>query len=354
LRVCASGCSVDNVARIVPRLALACALTAASFALAAPAVANHKFDVVDKTPKVSTLVYEATSPVGVEELWAATTDGERRRRIARASTFNRAPGWTPCCRKMNLLVGTGTGFIRPLELEIDGTDRRFFSGKLSNEIYSVDLSQRSGRIVFGDENALWIMSPDGSRRRIRDFGPYGPVPSDGLAISPTGTSVAFGYRPDRPPGQDGPRPNHQVWVMDADGSNARAIYESPDEGGGNPASDFDFTAQGGRLVFGEGRDDDDENESVDLYIANTLGFGASRVPATPNVNEHLPLFNPKASQIAYVADTERFGDFRNDALRIMGVGGGRDRTLVKANGKWQYSPLVWVNAKWQKRTKVRH
>lgn len=125
------------------------------------------------------------------------------------------PSWSPDGSE---LVFSDRGRLMIQEADPDASPRPLGVGMGFRPDWSPDGSQ----IVFaGDTGGLFVVSPDGSGlTHVRSAPGFYLDPT----WSPDGSMIAFAYQPpmsDCPPG--GCSQRYEVWVMNADGSNARAV-----------------------------------------------------------------------------------------------------------------------------------
>jgi TolB protein len=172
----------------------------------------------------------------------------------------------------------------------------------------------NGRIVFGSlrtgTQALFTMKPDGSGvRQLTHFGTnfQTAVPS----WSPDGAHVVFQAGPDFR--------ERDIWVIDADGSNAHRVFKDPWFFDGNPS----YSPDGKSIVFFRGVE-----ESASIWRVDVDGTHLTQLtPQTNDVFDGHPQYSPDGSRIA-------FNSFNRDgvigAVYVMRWDGSHIRRLTPA------------------------
>jgi Tol biopolymer transport system component len=174
---------------------------------------------------------------------------------------------------------------------------------------------------------IWVVMADGSAEWPLTDTPFHM--DEDPEWSPDGTSIVF-ERKCEPygfvcrAGDDG-----EIWVMDADGANARSLIAMTGEEvwAGNPA----FSPDGRRIAFSAGvQEDDDDDNRWDLYLADADGTGVVRLleSAFDDVD---PSWSPDGAQLLFTRVTrEPAMDFE---VFIMDAAAGSDPTpLITSPG----------------------
>ena len=217
--------------------------------------------------------WRTNAPFGPGTLWVMYADGSHQRRLTQGIDA-RDPAWNPGGDRLvytqfnagsfdlfSLRVSDGdarrhltSGPAQDFEAAWSPTGRfiaftRGFDTGDAGDIYLLDLKQHKVTQLTDsagyDHQVAW--SPDGARVVFeRDFNRHnqicavnrdgtgfgvlagGPHFDIGPAYSPDGTKIAFGS--DRSTDS----PFHDIWVMNADGSNKHRLVEQPDAADGFP------------------------------------------------------------------------------------------------------------------------
>jgi hypothetical protein len=143
--------------------------------------------------------------------------------------------------------------------------------------------------------------------------------------SPDGGRIVFSSGTGQP--QD-----EEIWIIDADGSNARQLTD-------NEARDFDpqFSPDGEQIVFSSELDSPGFSE---IYVMDADGGGVTQLTEVPN--SYSPAWSPDGTRIVYVSDQQGDGDiYVMDAngerpfLLTQDDGGAEDRTPAwSPDGRW--------------------
>jgi len=165
--------------------------------------------------------------------------------------------------------------------------------------------------ISGQPSDIYLMSVDGSnQRRLTDD----EIPDSNLSWSPDGASLAYASQPSG---------NVQIWVMDADGNNRRALTAGV--GSYQPS----WSPTGAQIVYvryilGQG----------DVWIMDA--DGRNQLPLSTNdLDEQWPTWSPDGNQIALVVQQGS-----GSAIVLMNVDGSNQRELVTGglNVLPQWSP----------------
>lgn len=155
---------------------------------------------------------------------------------------------------------------------------------------------------------IWLVAPDGSGlRRLTT-----QVPGEHNwrpAWSPDSSQIAY-YRVVRGRGR--------IWIVNADGSNARALPEV-----GDSAGDPYWSPDGKKIAFAAQQD-----RNWDIYVMNADGSGITRLTDSPD-DERFPVFLADGTKIIYV---------RRGQLRLLDL--GTRETRVITIGPNDYHPAV--------------
>jgi TolB protein len=164
---------------------------------------------------------------------------------------------------------------------------------------------------------IYVIQPDGtsevSVNEDTDLATY-----SGTSWSPDGTQIAFNS--DR-----SGNANHNIYVMNLDGSNLRAVVE--DSGGDFAPA---WSPDGQKILFQAWRDD---TTRWDIYIVDIDGSNEQRLIGT-ELDEQLPSWSPDGSKILYQAGREDIG---TDIYLANADGSGVAR-VTSGNGRVHSSP----------------
>ena len=183
--------------------------------------------------------------------------------------------------------------------------------------------RHNGKIVFTSDRhykglSIWTMNPDGSsptrltddKTRTEKLPDFSPVYDSSPVWSPDGTRIAFISNRDY---------LFSLYVMDADGSNARLVADRPFEPK-QPAWSPDgkkiaFTSGFGFMI-GPGK------PSADIYVINIDGSGLIQLTRDSGGNGS-PAWSPDGKQIAFVSNR----DADEARIWIMNADGSNQRIL---------------------------
>ena len=183
--------------------------------------------------------------------------------------------------------------------------------------------RHNGKIVFISDRhykglSVWSMNPDGSsptrltddKSRTQKLPDFSPVYDSSPVWSPDGTKIAFISNRDY---------LFSLYVMNADGSNARLLADRPLEPAG-PA----WSPDGEKIAFtsGTGFGVGMSRPSADIYVLNVDGSGVTQLTRDAGANGG-PSWSPDGKQIAFVSDR---GDGKA-RIWIMNADGSNPRIL---------------------------
>jgi Tol biopolymer transport system component len=181
----------------------------------------------------------------------------------------------------------------------------------------------SGSTLFtsdqGGQKDIWIMRPDGTgKHRLTSD----ETEDDFAAASPDGRRVVWT--------RGGFGPEGEIWVMNIDGSRKRQLTfnDAPDGGVAT------WSPDGRKIAFRSSRDSTDpDHPNHEIYLMNADGTNQHNITNSP-AEEVLPDWSPDGKKIAFVSD--RSGGF---AVYTMATNGGdvqklTDDPMYAANPKW--------------------
>jgi Tol biopolymer transport system component/putative cell wall-binding protein len=188
-------------------------------------------------------------------------------------------------------------------------------------------------LVYSDRDAggLWVTDPDGRlRSRLTDIFPGDPDHAENAndeldidpAVSPDGMTIAFASR-------RGGRRQPRLWLMDADGTNARPLT-TPD--GFFAAFDVQpsWSPDGERIAFVRRPE---SSSRLDIHIVNRDGTGLTGPLTTPMSGSlGQPTWSPDGESIAFY-DWELY----HGAIVVMDADGTDHRAVACS-----YDPCGWT------------
>ena len=184
--------------------------------------------------------------------------------------------------------------------------------------------KHNGKIVFISDRhynglSVWTMNSDGSsptrltddKTRTEKLASFIPVYDGNPAWSPDGTQIAFISNRDY---------LFAVWVMNADGSNARLVTDKVIDAG-EPA----WSPDGGKIAFSGGARGSVMMTipSVNIYVVNLDGSGLTQLTRDSGMNGN-PAWSPDGKQIAF---NRTHGPVSQTKLWIMNADGSDQRIL---------------------------
>ena len=258
------------------------------------------------------IAYETES----DELWVAEADGSNARQFPYDV---RGWGWSPSGKWIAYWTESGEYWIAG----VDGSDARQltdYSGRYS-------WSPGGEWIAYETESGeLWVAGVDGSdAHQLTDdvkrssSGQNNPLPN--WEWSPDGERIAYvsGVW------EFGTRVRYDLWVAEADGSNARQFPDDVRDWG------WGWSPDGERIAY--------ETESDELWVASADGSGPRWL--TDDVGEKEwsirieRWWSPDGGRIAY----ETGPGWERDGLWVVGADGSGARQIIDGgSGRWGWSP----------------
>jgi Tol biopolymer transport system component len=189
---------------------------------------------------------------------------------------------------------------------------------------------QNGKVFYEKEGDIWSVNPDGTGAVDLTPGTIGaeqrPSPSaDGRHVvfqtfTNEGWYVGRGWN---------------IFSMNADGSNEVNLTKTED-----PVINFEpsFSPDGSKIVFMRQRPPDGDQ---DIWVIDANGTGAVELTNSPGINETEPEFSPDGTKIVYVSadpkpiGTDKYGneygyEFSND-IWVMNANGSSPEQLTETN-----------------------
>ncbi len=173
--------------------------------------------------------------------------------------------------------------------EYAGTQYEVLLGLLGSSVRFDVFTDMMGKIVYTSTRDgsldIWVMQPNGGGKTNLTRTPN--VGEFQAELSPDGSKIA--YVRGTPSTQD-----QDIWVMNADGSNARRLTF-------NEQAEWDptWSPDGKQIAFAT-----NWNGNADIYVINADGTGdaVNLTKFAPRTSEYSPAWSPDGKQIAYISD----------------------------------------------------
>lgn len=158
---------------------------------------------------------------------------------------------------------------------------------------------KNGRIAFVQAGEIFTMNPDGSDvKQLTHLGP------DNSASWPSwsadGKEIVFNEMP--PP--DG---KPEIWIMDADGSNAHLVFAEQRYDENRPS----FSPNSSKVVFGRCKRFVGDGDTCAIHTVDVDGNGLTAVlPFRFDETQRNPMFSPDGKTIAFIKSPDTHAGFQ--------------------------------------------
>jgi len=279
----------------------------------------------------------------IQQIYVMDADGSNVVNLSNLPDNTRGdatPAWSPDGSRIAFMRGgsDGTGLTMQIYvMNADGSNQTALTENALGQATSPAWSPDGTQLAFSLLGEICLIDSDASNASHPTCLTSNSAADDEPEWSPDGTQIVFmSWRDVRP--EDGPSPNTEIYVINADGSNERNLtnHVARDQ---NPS----FSPDGSRIVFVSDRD---AQFNTDLYLMNVDGSGVVRLTNTsvsgqpswnvpsaappvdtdgdgvPNAQDNCPLTpNPNQSDNDHdgqgdVCDTDDDNDGQSDADEI--------------------------------------
>ncbi len=257
--------------------------------------------VADQTNPPTLSLVDVIVFVTSDDIWTVKIDGRDLINLTNGIGINRSPSWSPDGRQIVFsrtedFTNTGTNFDLWL-MDADGGNRIHLTGGFDESYQEAHpaWSPDGEQIAFirqrfsegGVDTQLWLMNADGSNARELDLGlDYRYIGSP--AWSPDGRKLAFpaligGIPPD-------------IWMVDVVRGDLVNLSNDSSRADSAPS----WSPDGRRLVFTASSR---SANNLDIFIMNADGSGQSKLTDNPG-DDMQPCWSPDGQGIIYVSSDE--------------------------------------------------
>ena len=247
--------------------------------------------------------------------------------LPRGHSIRAAALWAVMCTAA--IVAGSFGGLTTSSAEGSGMDLLDFGARSATEPVR---GKFNGKLVFSSDRhngrglSIWTMNADGSnptrltddKSRTDRLPSFVPVYDGGPVWSPDGSRIAFTSNRDY---------NFAIYIMNADGSNARLVTDKTLEPGA-----IAWSPDGSKIAFSDGirgvPDVVGAKPSVHIYTLNVDGTQLTKLTNDGIINDG-PSWSPDGKQIAFNSIRDPDGRFK---IWVMNADGSDQRRLTNIHG----------------------